>query len=97
MAADGREAAARALLGRDATAAQMGFEDYEAGLIDALVNLMHFADRYGIEFDDELDMARRHFAVESSYGWDQVPELDEKEVTDAEEAMPSAEGALRDS
>ena len=43
MAEDGREAAARALLGRDKTADQMGLEDYESGLVDALSDLA--ADR----------------------------------------------------
>lgn len=80
MALNGREQAAHALLGRDASAEQMGFEDYEDGLADALANLMHFADRYGIEFDEELARARRHHAVESTYKWDEVPDLDPKEV-----------------
>jgi hypothetical protein len=82
MAADGREAAAQALFGRDPTGeSRMGFEDYEDGLCDALTNLMHFADRYGCEFDDELDRARRHHAVESTYDWEEEPGLDPKEVS----------------
>lgn len=81
MALDGREQAAQALLDHDATAAQMGLEDYESGLVDALVNLMHFAERYGLDFTVELAQARRHYAVESTYGWDEVPDLDPKEVT----------------
>lgn len=81
MAIDGREQAAQALFGRDATAASMGFEDYEGALVDALVNLMHFAERYGIDFVDEIERANRHFAVESTYDWDEVPDLDPKEVT----------------
>ena len=80
MALDGREAAAHALLGRDATALQMGLEDYESGLCDALTNLMHFAARYGLDFEDELARARRHYDTESTYAWDEEPGLDPKEV-----------------
>jgi hypothetical protein len=83
MVEDGREAAAHALLGRDATAAQMGIEDYESGLTDALTNLMHFADRYEIDFYDRLDSARNHFLVERTYDWDEEPDIDPKENTHA--------------
>lgn len=75
MALDGREYAASALLGRDKGAEQMGLEDYEAGLTDALTNLMHFADRYGIDFDKELESARMHYRTERRSQWEEVPTL----------------------
>jgi hypothetical protein len=74
MARDGRECAAHALLGRDKGAEQMGLEDYESGLVDALTNLQHFAERYGINFDKELTTSRRHYAAERCYGWEEVPD-----------------------
>jgi hypothetical protein len=80
MALDGRGQAASALFTRDVCANQMGLEDYEDGLTDALTNLMHFADRYEIDFDLELERARRHHAVESTYGWNEEPGLDPKEA-----------------
>jgi len=81
MALDGREMAAQALYGRVAEARNMGLEDYDFALCDALVTLMHFAERYGIDFGEELARADRHYAVESTYNWDEVPDLDAKEVT----------------
>jgi hypothetical protein len=81
MAHDGREAAAHALLGKGAVGALMESEDYEAGLTDALVNLMHFADRYELDFYDRLDNARTHFLVEKTYDWDEEPGIDPKEAT----------------
>lgn len=71
MAAYGREAAAHALLGRDADADQMGLEDYESGLVDALTNLRHFADRYLIDFYEQLDRSYMHYTAEKAYGWDE--------------------------
>lgn len=70
----------RALNGRDiaALAANGGeylaLEDYETGLVDALANLLHFARRYAIDFDEALFMARRHHTEESRFNWDEVPE-----------------------
>lgn len=52
----------------------MGLEDYETGLVDALANLLHFARRYDLDFDEALRMARSHHAAESQFGWDEVPE-----------------------
>jgi hypothetical protein len=71
MAQDGREAAAHALLGRDATAEQMGLEDYESGLVDALTNLMHFADRYLIDFNQQLMRAYGHYEAEKEFEWEE--------------------------
>jgi hypothetical protein len=78
MAENGHSLAAKALFSRDEHAEQMGLEDYEDGLVDALVNLMHFADRYDIDFQEHLDRADRHFRVESTYDWHEVPGLDPK-------------------
>jgi hypothetical protein len=71
MAQDGREAAAQALLGKDKTAEQMGLEDYESGLVDALTNLMHFADRYHLDFEQQLGRAYGHHAAEKEFGWEE--------------------------
>ncbi len=71
MAQSGREMAALALLGRDATAEQMGLEDYESGLADALTNLRHFADRYSVDFFVQLDRSYRHYLAEREYDWDE--------------------------
>lgn len=68
-ALNGRDMAALALTGSN----RMALEDYETGLVDALVNLMHFARRYDIDFDAQLASARRHFDAERRYGWDEVP------------------------
>lgn len=74
-ALNGRDMAALALTG----SSYMAIEDYETGLVDALANLMHFARRYEIDFDDHLAQARRHHDAEKSTGWkstgwDEVPE-----------------------
>ncbi len=71
MAAYGREAAAHALLGRDADAAQMGLEDYDTGLVDVLTNLMHFADRYNVSFEEQLARAYMHHEAEGAFDWDE--------------------------
>lgn len=73
MADAGREAAAHALLGRDADAEQMGLEDYESGLVDALTNLRHFADRYQIDFHQHLDRSYEHYLVERQSKWEEEP------------------------
>lgn len=54
--------------------ARMGLEDYESGLEDALANLLHFARRYEIDFEDSLNTARMHHEAEKRFGWDEVPE-----------------------
>jgi hypothetical protein len=72
MAQYGREAAAHALFGRDATAEQMGLEDYESGLVDALTNLMHFADRYLIDFEQQLGRAYGHHVAEKEFEWEEA-------------------------
>lgn len=70
----------RALNGRDMAAlaatgsSYLAYEDYEAGLVDALANLMHFARRYEIDFDAELDRARMHHDAEKDTLWDEVPD-----------------------
>lgn len=71
MALDGREAAAHALLGKDKTAEQMGLEDYESGLVDALTNLMHFADRYEINFEEQLSLSYGHYKAEVQFDWEE--------------------------
>ena len=71
MALDGREAAARALLGKDKTAEQMGLEDYESGLVDALTNLMHFSDRYEINFEEQLSRSYQHYRAEVQFAWEE--------------------------
>lgn len=71
MAESGREAAAHALLGRDADADQMGLEDYESGLTDALTNLMHFAYRYDVDFQQQLERADSHFEAERKFSWEE--------------------------
>ena len=75
----GRDVAEDALLKKDIHAQRMGLEDYEDGLVDALVNLMHFAERYEISFAQQLFRARKHYAVEKTYDWDEEPGLDPKE------------------
>lgn len=75
----GRTNLQRAENGRDmaalvATGTQhLALEDYETGLVDALANLMHFARRYGMDFDYSVEVARRHHDAEKWYGWDEVP------------------------
>jgi len=71
MADQGRESAAHALLGRDVDAEQMGLEDYESGLVDVLTNLRHFADRYLIDFHEQLDRSYRHYLAEREYEWEE--------------------------
>lgn len=75
-ALNGREIAMDALVDRNALDAptSMAPEDYESGLVDALTNLMHFARRYDLDFDQRLDEARRHHDVEARYAWEEVPE-----------------------
>ena len=68
-ALNGRDMAALALTG----SCYMAFEDYEAGLTDALANLMHFARRYDIDFGERLAMAERHHAEESRLDWAETP------------------------
>jgi hypothetical protein len=80
MAEDGRQAAAHATYGRHATANQLSAEDAESGLTDALTNLMHFADNYGLDFEDRLENARTHYEVERTYDWDEYPDIDPKEA-----------------
>ena len=77
--AEGRTNLDHALIGRDmaalaATGSEyLAFEDYEVGLTDALAELMHFARRYGIDFDHYLETARMHHGEEQKYDWDEVP------------------------
>lgn len=76
---DGRTNLDRALNGRDMAALAltgsqvMAVEDYETGLQDALANLLHFARRYDIDFDHELQMARSHHNAEQFTDWNEVP------------------------
>jgi hypothetical protein len=72
-ALNGRDMAASALK-NDGEGADMALEDYEIGLVDALANLLHFARRYEIDFDDALRIARSHHQAEQFYAWDTVPE-----------------------
>jgi len=39
-------------------------DDAETNLTDALANLMHFAEREGIDFEQAIDEARGHHAAE---------------------------------
>jgi hypothetical protein len=48
---------------RDATGT-----DTEDALSDLLADLMHWADRAGYGFNDELDRARRHYEAETARG-----------------------------
>lgn len=73
MADSGREVCAQALLGRDAHADQMGLEDYESGLTDALTNLRHFADRYEVDFFAQLDRSYKHYLHEREFAWGEEP------------------------
>lgn len=72
-ALNGRDMAASALTG-DGNGERMGLEDYESGLVDALANLVHFARRYEIDFDQALASAQLHHTAEARYEWEQVPE-----------------------
>jgi hypothetical protein len=69
-ATNGRDMAALALNGSQ----HMAPEDYESGLEDALGNLLHFARRYDIDFEQALRSAREHHDAESIVPWDEVPE-----------------------
>ena len=69
-AENGRDMAALALNGSH----YMALEDYESGLVDALTNLMHFARRYEIDFEEALSSAEFHHREEREFGWDEVPE-----------------------
>ena len=75
----GRTVLERAVNGRDICAlaltgsAYMAYEDYESGLVDALANLMHFARRYELNFEQGLARARRHHRDEAECDWDEVP------------------------
>jgi hypothetical protein len=70
----------RALNGRDMIALALtsshyaAFEDYETGLVDALANLLHFARRYEIDFEEALADARDHHNTEKLSGWDEIPD-----------------------
>lgn len=66
-ATNGRDMAESALGGR------MGLEDYEAGLVDALTNLRHFARRYDLDFEEASNQSFVHHRAESQVGWDKVP------------------------
>lgn len=46
--------------------------DAQSGLGDALADLMHFARRYGLDWDRAVDLATAHHADESRYDWDEV-------------------------
>lgn len=48
----------------------LAYESYEVGLVDALTNLMHYARRYEIAFEDALSLARAHHDHESTIGWE---------------------------
>ena len=52
-------------------AAELCDEDRQAALRDLLGDLMHYANREGFEFDEELWLARKHFTHEARYGWDE--------------------------
>lgn len=56
------------------SATSLAPEDYESGLVDALVNLMHMARRYDIDFDVALASAREHHDHESRLDWDAIPD-----------------------
>ena len=69
-ALNGRDLAASALTGSQ----HLAVEDYESGLVDALANLLHFARRYDIDFDQALATARDDHAAEALHAWDSVPD-----------------------
>ena len=63
---------AHSAIGGEATS--LAPEDYESGLCDALVNLMHMARRYDIDFDRQLAIAREHHQCEAAFPWDAIPD-----------------------
>jgi hypothetical protein len=69
-AENGRDMAALAATGSH----HLAYEDYETGLTDALANLLHFARRYDIDFNDMLAQARRHHDEEALCAWEEVPD-----------------------
>jgi hypothetical protein len=41
--------------------------DYDTALVDLLGDLMHWCDRNGVDFEDELSRARRHYDAETKF------------------------------
>lgn len=54
----------RADLGEKAIAEYMDEEGIHAALVDLLANLMHLANREGLDFDAAVDTAYVHFGAE---------------------------------
>lgn len=73
MAESGHELASFALWGGPDHEMDPG--DYQAGITDALVNLMHFAEREDMSFDRAADSARMHYEREKTFDWEEVPEV----------------------
>lgn len=40
------------------------YNDAQTNLVDALANLMHYAQVTGLDFDEALDWAQEHFTAE---------------------------------
>ena len=71
MAEQGRVASLRALYGPDADLEKVELEDYESGMVDALTNLMHFADLYNLDFEQQLTRAYTHHKAELEFDWEE--------------------------
>lgn len=72
-ALNGRDLAEQALVNVE-EGGRMGLEDYEAGLVDALTNLRHFARRYAVDFEEAANQSFVHHRDEAERGWNEVPE-----------------------
>jgi len=91
MASENDDRAARAEIALRAYAKHYGekFEP-ETHLTDILVDLRHFADRKGIEFDKRNEMAFTHYSDESDEG--EVDEDEEDGDEDGDEEEEEEEG-----
>lgn len=69
---NGRDLAQLALQGSPVP--KMHPDDWPSAITDALANLMHFARREGLDFEQALEQARRHHAAEARLAWDEVPQ-----------------------
>lgn len=47
--------------------------DGENALADLFADLMHWADRHGLDFDTELECGRMHYSAETTEGPDPTP------------------------
>ena len=61
---------------------QIHGSDYEAALADLLCDLMHWCDRNGLNFDDELCRARIHYDAETTPERDRCVQCGLPTITD---------------